>query len=130
MHDNFHYPPFVLYFEFCGRGSAEGSESSNVRRKKIMDRLKSVISMKQKYSTSFARTHSSLKDGMSGPAAAIAKQMSGTKRGKRAVNSSTRRTDSVTTIALSEQIAKFEEEEYLVIPGNGLINTNIKDFIC
>ena len=65
---------------------------------------------------------------MSGPAAAIAKRMSGTKRGKRAVNSSTRRTDSVTTIALSEQIVKFGEEEYLVIPGNGLINTNIKDF--
>ena len=128
MHDNFHYPPFVLYFEFCGRGSAEGSESSNVRRKEIMDRLKSVISMKQKYSTSFARTHSSLKDGMSRPAAAIAKQMSGKKRGKRAINSSTRRTNSVTTIALSEQIVKFEEEEYLVIPGNGLINTNIKDF--
>ena len=127
-HDDAHFPPFVDEYEFCGRGSTEGNESNGVRRKQILERLKSIVSTAQRYRSTFARTNSSLKEGMPAIEAAITKRMSGTKRGRYNVDRSTRRTDSVTSITLNENTIEFEGEVYLVVPGDGRINVKIRDY--
>ena len=80
-HDNFHLPPFVDRYHFCGKGSTEGSESSGVRKKRITDLIKSMRTTTQKYTTTFARANASLKEQMSEPSTAITTQMTGKKEG-------------------------------------------------
>ena len=44
------------------------------------------------------------------------------------MDSSTRRSDSVTAITLNEDTVEYEGETYLVTPGEGRVNVKIKDY--